>query len=105
MDSQIQNQEQGKRRCGIKTVALVVIVIILAFFIYYWATMNKEESLSDAERQVITNQIQGQADDITANLQQTSSSDELEAIVDDLQNTELDNLDKELEDIENELNI
>lgn len=67
--------------------------------------MTGEEPLTEAEKQAIVNEIQGRSDNITASLQQISSSDELEAIASDLQNTDLDNLDKELQDIQNELNI
>lgn len=102
--TQTQNQEQGKKCCGIKTIAIIAIVIVLAVLVYYFAIMTKENPLTDTEKQTIINQIQGQSDDITANLQQASSSDELEAIADDLQNTELNNLDKELENIQNEMN-
>ena len=63
---------------------IVVLVVILIVVYVYINWFNKDRSVE--------------------NLLNTSSSDEVGAIEQDLQDTDLENLDQELQDIENELN-
>lgn len=104
MDQQTSNQSQ-KKCCSIKWGFLIVIFIILVGAAAYYLNFTNSEGLSEQEKQEIINSIQNQPDQDTKDLQQASNSDEIEAIANDLQNTELDSLDKELIDIEKELNI
>lgn len=104
MDQQTLNQT-NKKCCSVKWGILVVVFLILVGVALYYLNFSGNVQLSDREKQEIVNSIQNQPDDTTKNLQQASNSDEIEAIANDLQNTELDSLDKELQDIEKELNI
>ncbi len=88
-------------------VAIIAVLLIVLGLIYYYgaSTAEIEEPLSQEEAQEIIAQIENEPDAIAESLQQQGESDEIGAIEDDLDATMLDDLDKELEDIDLELNF
>jgi uncharacterized protein HemX len=80
-------------------VGLAIIIIIIIFGgLYYWGTQLNRDVLTAEE-------IVNQADPTLENLQAQSNSDEISAIEKDLNATELDNIDQELEQIDAEFNF
>jgi hypothetical protein len=90
-----ENGESNNRWAWIVTG--VVIVVVVAGF-YMWP---KENANVPEETPVVQ---QEEVDVATASLQQVSSSDEVSAIEQDLNNTDLSGLDKEIPDIETQVN-
>jgi len=79
-------------------VAIVVIVAVLILGgLYYWGVqLNKEEMTGE--------EIENLPDEGLESLETQGTSDTLGAIEEDLQTTDLDGLDSELDQIETELN-
>lgn len=79
-------------------VAIIVAILILGG-IYLWGTLSSRniENMTGAE-------ILSQEDEALKNLQKQGRSDLISDIEKDLNNTDIDNIDRELENIELELN-
>ncbi|MEX0917244.1 MAG: hypothetical protein WDZ90_01870 [Candidatus Paceibacterota bacterium] len=74
----------------------IIILILVVGGIYYWGTKVNEDGLqNETEQDMDETSIEA--------LQTQDSSDEVGAIEEDLENTNLDSLDAELSDIESEL--
>ena len=88
--------EPEKKSAGpVFGIVIIVVLLILAGF-YFWGTLN--DSMSPEE-------IEAEADTALVSLETQSTSDEVSDIEADLDATSLDDLDKELEDIDLELNF
>ena len=97
-----QPMEQGggevKKPMGpIIGVAIIVIVLILGG-LYFWSTQLSKEEMTAEE-------ITAQEDPALIELQKQSDSDEIADIEADLDATDLEGLDAELEQIEQELTL
>lgn len=78
-------------------IGIVIIVIILILGgLYFWGQQVGEESLEE---------LAPSADEVIGTLEMQGSSDELIDIEDDLNITDLDNLDADLDAIESELGL
>lgn len=90
------NGEEGNNKWAWIVTGIVIVVIGVGF--YLWP---KESSAPAEDNQPAQ---QEEVDLSTSALQQVSPSDEVSAIEQDLNNTDLSGLDKEIGDIENEVN-
>lgn len=87
-------------------IAAVIVVLVAAGAAYYYmAGEGTEEPLSQQEVQSIAAEIESQPDAAAEKLQQQGDSDAVTDIEADLGATELDALDKELQNIDSELNF
>jgi uncharacterized protein HemX len=77
--------------------SIVIIVLIVLGGIYYWNTLSEDRGANQDGAQT---QEEMDAQTSTSTL---SESDEITDIETDLNTTEIDGLDQELEDIENEI--
>ena len=88
--------EPEKKSAGpVFGIIIIVVLIILGGF-YFWGTLS--DSMSPAE-------IEAEVDAALEDLETQSTSDEVSDIEADLDSTLLDDLDKELEDIDLELDF
>jgi uncharacterized protein HemX len=93
------------------SIAIIVLVIILGGLYFWGAKLNRTEeqtknNLVPSEQSgQLPEEIETAPDETLENLQQQSSSDEITDIENDLGTTDLENLDKELENIDIELNF
>lgn len=82
---------------GIAGIIIIIAIVVLGG-LYLWGQALEEREQSAEE-------ILNKPDQTTQELKQQSTSTAIESIEKDLETTGLDNLDKELEDIESELNF
>lgn len=91
-------QTPGAKPVGpIIGVIIIVLVLTLGGLYFYGDQLNRKNSAMTPE------EIQNTPDDSTMKLQEQSGSDETASIEADLNATDLENLDKELQDIEGQL--
>lgn len=95
-----QNTQQGgaseENAFGPLIGVAIIIIVLIAGGIYFWSTTIVQE-----EDVVVQSTIE--ADEIVSQLDTQGTSDEIADIEADLNITDLDNLDSELEDLLNEL--
>lgn len=89
------NEPEKKSAGPVFGIIIIVVLLILGGF-YFWGTLN--DSMSPAE-------IEAEIDTALESLETQSTSDEVSDIEADLDATLLDDLDKELEDIDLELDF
>ena len=94
------NNEEAENNRWAWIVTGVVIVVVVAGF-YMWPKEGASPVNAPEENQVVQEQ---EIDASAAALQQVSPSDEVDDIVQDLNNTDLSGLDKEVTDVETEVN-
>jgi len=96
----LSEEHQAPEKGGIgPLVGIIIIVAVLIIGgLYFWgAKLAKDEQQS-----MTAEEIANQEDPQTASLQQQSASDDLSSIEADVHATDLDNLDKELGNIDTE---
>ena len=98
-DGEPTSAEGGKKPMG-PIVGVVIIVIVLIFGgLYFWGSQLSEEKEMTAE------EIAAQEDTMLIKLQEQSASDEIADIEADLNATDLEGLDAELDQIDQDLNL
>jgi len=88
---------------AIGTIIIVIILIIGGFYLWGSKIDKQVGGLIDSSKSA--EDIVAEPDTATENLNQQSNSDEIDAIANDLNNTDLTNLDQELQNIDSELGI
>ncbi len=98
MGSAMPKMNNEKKPIGpVIGVIIIVLVLTLGGFYFYGDQLNRKNEVMTPEEIVNT------SDEATLNLKQQGTSDEINSIETDLNATDLNNLDKELQDIDNEL--
>lgn len=92
----LKSEEPKESALGSIVGVAIIIIILIAGGIYFWSTTVVQE-----ESTVVKSTIE--ADKIVNQLGTQGTSDEIADIEADLNTTDLDNLDSELEDLLNEL--
>lgn len=87
--------ETEERSIGSLIGIVIIIVILVIGGLYFWG-----KQINDAQT---PEEIATQSDPQTQSLKQQGSSDDIESIENDLEATQLNNLDAELEDMEQEM--
>lgn len=90
-------EDQNNRWAWIVT-GIVIVVVVAGF--YMWPKEGSAPANAPEENQVVQEEVDASA----SALQQVSPSDEVADIENDLNNTDLSGLDKEVSDIEAEVN-
>lgn len=100
-----ENNFNQKKPIG-PVIGIAIIIVILIFGgLYYWGAKISKQDAIDNQENLTAEQIENKADQTTQQLQTQSTSDEITDIEADLNTTDLENLDKELENIDLELNL
>lgn len=102
LNEKINNPDMSPEENSIGPVigSIIVIVIIIVGGLYFWGkTIDEKNNSMPAE------EIMSAEDQKTLDLQKQSSSDDITAIEKDLNESNLNDLDKEIEDIEKELGL
>ena len=100
-DTEEKPSDNGPIGPAIGTIIIVIILIIGG--LYLWgAKLSKESAVLEEKA---PEEILAAPDETFDSLETQGTSDEVSAIEGDLQTTDLDNLDAELQDIEAELGI
>ncbi len=96
MGSVMPKMAEEKKQVG-PTIGVIIIVLLLTLggFYFYGDQLNKKAATPE--------EIQKTPDESAMKLQEQSASDETSSIEADLNATDLNGLDKELQDIETEL--
>src|SRR3989344_4525293 len=95
MGSVMPKMTDEKKQVGpIIGVVIIVLILTLGGFYFYGNQLNKKNGVMTPE------EIRNAPDSSILNLEQQSSSDEISEIEADLNATNLNDLDKELQDIE-----
>jgi len=91
----------------VKIISILVIIVLAAFWLF-----GLGSSSTDINKELTTQEVQelnipelAQPDQRTQSLTEQGTSDELESIQQDVSNTDLTDLDKELADIDSQLNF
>ena len=90
----------GKKSMGPMMGIIIIVIVIVLGGAYYFFTQNQNGS-----DEITTEEITAQEDDTLTALQEQGTSDEIADIEADLNFTDLEGLDAELEDIEKELSF
>lgn len=85
-------------------IAIIVVIIIFGGLYYWGAQINKQEA-KDLQESLTAEQIESQEDTAVEQLEVQSQSDEVADIETDLNATDLENLDQELENIDLEFSF
>lgn len=93
-----ENGEEKNNRWAWIVTGVVIVVVVAGF--YMWPKEGASPANAPEESQIVQEEVDASA----AALQQVSSSDEVSDIEQDLNNTDLSGLDKEIQDIETEVN-
>lgn len=98
------SNETHKKPVG-PIIGIAIIVVIMIFGgLYYWgAQISKQNKVK--QENLTAEQIGSQTDNAALQLQAQSQSDEIADIETDLNTTDLENLDQELENIDLEFNF
>jgi uncharacterized protein HemX len=91
----VQTPEGDGGSVGPIVGSVIVIIIIIIGGLYFWGQKLSTDKTAD--------EIRAEEDSLLANLETVGQSDELEDIENDLDATDLDNLDDDLDNIEVEL--
>ena len=97
-------QEQQKSIGPIIGIAIILVIIIFGG-LYYWGGQISNQKLREQQENVTAEEILNQEDVILERLRIQETSDEIIDIEADLDVTDLNDLDKELENIDAELSI
>ena len=92
------NEESENNRWAWIVTGIVIVVVVAGF--YMWPKESSSPANAPEENQVAQEEVDASA----SALQQVSPSDEISDIENDLNNTDLSGLDKEVSDIEAEVN-
>lgn len=84
---------------------LALILLLVAAFLAFWALRKTQKPLAPAPSPQVSPEPTPAEDELLNQLEEQSPSDEIEAIEEDVKNTDLTNLDQELTEIENELSL
>ena len=95
---------QEEKSMGAILGSIIVIIVLLVAAFYLWGKRS-EESEPVHEPEQTAEEIIAEEDPLLEALEEQDSSDELEAIEADLEDTNLDDLAKELDDIDKELGL
>lgn len=97
----VSQPQEDKKSVGSIIGIIIIIVIIIIGGLYYWGSyLNKQDLAS-----LTPEEIASQDDTAVEQLQEQGTSDEIADIEADLNATDLEGLDAELEQIEMELNF
>ena len=98
-------QEVQKKSIGPIIGIAIIVVIIIFGGLYYWGAQISRQEVKEGQENLTAEQIENQADPTTQQLQIQSTSDEIADIEADLDTTDLENLDQELENIDLEFSF
>lgn len=96
----LQSDAPEKSTSGPLIGVAIIIIVLVAGGIYFWSTTVERDN---EEYEFTTVQLKEDTDTIVNKLSTQGTSDEIADIEADLDTTELDNLDSELDDLLNEL--
>jgi len=96
-------QQHGRETGPVVGIIIIIIVLILGGLYVWGARLSKMDQIADTGSDQTADQILQAPDPALDNLNTQGISDELSAIEDDLDATSLNNLDKELGDVQIEL--
>ncbi len=85
-------------------IAIIVIIIIFGG-LYYWGAQINTQEIKDEQESLTAEQIESQEDLSVKQLETQSTSDEIADIETDINATDLENLDQELENIDLEFSF
>lgn len=103
-EQHVTEEAPEERSMGAVLGSIIIVIILLVAAFYLWAN-RPETSPAIDEPTISAEEVLSEEDPQTQQLQTQSQSDDLAAIEQDLNNTELDNLTKELENIDQELGL
>ena len=98
-ESAPESGKGGENSAGPIIGSVIIIIIIIIGGLYFWGQRLTKEARSD----VSADEIRAEEDNVTANLEVQSSSDEIADIEADLNLTDLEDLDADLDSIDLEL--
>lgn len=98
-------QEVQKKSIGPVIGIAIIVVIIIFGGLYYWGAQINKQDARNHQESLSAQQIENEADPATQQLQTQSQSDEIVDIETDLNTTDLENLDQELENIDLEFSF
>ncbi|MCK5096102.1 MAG: hypothetical protein KAR24_01975 [Candidatus Pacebacteria bacterium] len=97
---------QREMSMGAVLGSIVVVIILLVAAFYLWGNRaDAPDTLPIDEPTTTAEEVLGETDPQTESLKEQSSSDELDSIEADLEDTDLDDLIQELETIDDELGL
>lgn len=99
MEETNTNGESQNNRWAWVVTGIVIVIVVAGF--YVWPKQSSSPANTNEETPVVQEET---PDATAAALQQVSPSDEISDIENDLNNTNTSDLDKELQDIETEVN-
>ena len=97
---QEMSSEGDKKPMGPMVGIIIIIIVLILGGLYYWTTQTKEDGSSMTAEEIIAEE-----DETLMMLEKQSTSDEVADIEADLEMTDLEGLDAELEQIEKELSF
>lgn len=103
--SQPQESVTDKKSVGPIIGIAIIVVIIIFGGLYYWGGKINNQELREAQESITAQEILSEQDKSLESLQVQSTSDEIADIETDLDLTDLENLDKELGNIDIELSF
>lgn len=103
--SEPQQEEAPTKSVG-PIIGIAIILIVLIFGgLYYWGGKISNQELRNQQESITAEEILDQQDESLESLQVQSTSDEIVEIEADLDLTNLEGLDKELDNIDVELSL
>jgi uncharacterized protein HemX len=102
-----QTEQSGPNKKSIGPIIGIAIIVVIIIFggLYYWGGKINKQELRSAQENTTAEEILSQEDASLESLQVQSTSDEIADIEADLDMTDLENLDAELDNIDIELNF
>ena len=100
-----QSSDSQKKSIGPAVGIAIIVVIIIFGGLYYWGAKINSQEAKNLQESLTAEQIENQEDQTIEQLQVQSQSDEIANIEADLNATDLENLDQELENIDLEFSF
>jgi uncharacterized protein HemX len=105
VQSDVTQEEVAKKPVG-PIIGIAIIVVILIFGgLYYWGAQISKQDANVEQESLTTEQIENQEDQIIEQLQIQNTSDNVADIEADLNATDLENIDQDLENIDLEFSL
>lgn len=107
MQNNMPEQRKSEGSSGPVVGIIIVIIIIILGGLYIWGGSSYRDEIPEINTDILNpEEIDSvmEAEKEISELRDQNNSDEINAIEEDLNNTDLENLDAELDDLENETN-